>query len=304
MNLHVLEIPEGRVEIARWLERKLVSTDLSEFVAELTAFDGHGSTGSLGLNQILHKFGAAIFDEGLSGLPEEVLRSLLRSPKALYGLQEQVLVNGGPFWAELASEVTSLPPFQAPHGGTTESQSGNHQTTDAKATPAQRHKSRSQVRRIAVFATALSVVIAIGVGGILWFNSAETGVTPVAATGWGWDRPGALKTDLEADQYLRQLADSANEWFSKRPDSPEALEKRLGEFLHGCQTLIAADHKPLAVEDREWLVGKCKAWAEKLEGHLASLESNASLQETQEAADETIRNLLNAMRQHADELAA
>ena len=57
---------------------------------------------------------------------------------------------------------------------------------------------------------------------------------------------------------------------TKRPDDPIDLARRIGEFRQGCSVLILSPHKPLSGQDRAWLVGKCRAWAAKLDAHLAA----------------------------------
>ena len=136
-------------------------------------------------------------------------------------------------------------------------------------------------------------------------KSSETiQVASAKPTGWGWDRPGALKSNIPADEYLNSLADSANEWFNKRPESPRDLATRIAQFRKGCSTLILADHQPLAEEDRTWLVEKCRAWAEKLDAHLVAIEAGQEVDSVRAAADETINKLMTAMRNRASEIAA
>jgi hypothetical protein len=114
--------------------------------------------------------------------------------------------------------------------------------------------------------------------------------------GWGWDRPGALAVDLNAPEYLNHLADGANEWFKKRPETRQDLEQRLREFRRGCDTLIAAPHPQLSDADRDWLVERCRVWSGKLDQHVADLQTGTELTRVRDAADETIRKLIQALR--------
>ena len=131
----------------------------------------------------------------------------------------------------------------------------------------------------------------------------DQGATAVAASGWGWNRPGALADDLPPGVYLDRLADAAGEWFKKRPDDPIALARRIGEFRQGCSVLILSPHKPLSARDRAWLVEKCRAWAAKLDAHLAALEAGASAAKVRDDADATISKLIEALRDRAKSLA-
>jgi hypothetical protein len=125
---------------------------------------------------------------------------------------------------------------------------------------------------------------------------------PVA--GWGWDRPGALASHLPADEYLLHLANAAQDWFKRRPETAEGLRIRIEEFRHGCDTLIAAPHTPLAAADRAWLVERCTAWRGKLDEHLAALAAGSPVPEVRDAADATVNKLMTALRDRAAMLAA
>lgn len=119
------------------------------------------------------------------------------------------------------------------------------------------------------------------------------------AIGWGWSRPGALPQDLAPATYLDRLADDAEEWFAKRLEDPSALAMRITEFRLGCSSLIAAEHRPLSADDRAWLIEKCQAWAEKLEGHLAAVEAGQDPLQVRAEADETVNKLIQALRERA-----
>ncbi len=123
------------------------------------------------------------------------------------------------------------------------------------------------------------------------------------ASGWGWDRPGAIPNDVPPSTYLTTLAHGADEWFNKRPTDPEGVKKRISDFRKGCSTLIASSHEPLAEEDRTWLVEKCKKWRDKLDEHLAALDAGEDPLAVRAAADETVTKLIKAMRARADGLA-
>src|SRR5262249_31465422 len=125
---------------------------------------------------------------------------------------------------------------------------------------------------------------------------------PAAPTGWGWDRPGALEANRTREEYLNGLADSANEWFNKRPETPQALAKRLNEFRAGCSTLILAQHESLAQKDRDWLRERCRLWAGKLDKHLADLEAGKSVEAVRGEADATVNQLMQALRTRAGQV--
>ncbi len=122
---------------------------------------------------------------------------------------------------------------------------------------------------------------------------------PSAATGpaWGWAKPGALPTGLVRDAYLARLADEAEGWFARRPEDPIALARRIAEFRQGCSTLILADHPALSEADHGWLVERCRAWASKLDAHLADVEARKDPTTVRAEVDQTVRKLIAALRE-------
>jgi hypothetical protein len=125
------------------------------------------------------------------------------------------------------------------------------------------------------------------------------GPNVASSPGWGWNRPDALPQDLPRNAYLNHLADAAHAWFNQRPDDPVALAKRIAEFRQGCSVLIQSPHRPLPADDRAWLVDKCRAWAAKLDAHLAAIQSGQDALKVRGEADETINRLIAALRERA-----
>lgn len=137
-------------------------------------------------------------------------------------------------------------------------------------------------------------------GGAVAVNSGSTPTPAPAAKPWGWEKPGAIAADVDSAEYLHGLADAAGDWFNKRPEKRADVTKRILAFRRGCSTLILSDHQPLAEADREWLVERCRAWAGKLDAHVAALEAGGDVLEVRTAADATIRKLINAINQRAE----
>jgi hypothetical protein len=117
-----------------------------------------------------------------------------------------------------------------------------------------------------------------------------------ATSGWGWNRPDAFPQELTRRAYLDHLADSAQEWFRERPNTPLTLARRIAGFRQSCSVLILTAHRPLPAEDRTWLVERCQAWAARLDAHLAAVEAGESWRIVRNRADETIIKLITALR--------
>lgn len=308
MNLVAITIPEEPERLADWLERQLVGPDLGALVAELSAVHGPppaapGLAGDLVGDRL-----AQVRACGLAALPPDALRRLLRQPAALFELQELVLSEASDYWDRLLSADATL---DAP------ASRGEHRLSafldtwapEGRREPALRpFPSRGRwYRRPVVVSLATAAALLLTVGAALWFAvdrfRPPHQVVPVA-TAWGWNRPEALAPEASDADYLRKLAREADDYFAEQPDEPAALARRILEFREGCTRLILADH-PLQPATRDWLRERCNAWAEKIDGHLRSLEK-ANGRNTPQVRDDmaaTVRQLQNALRAQADKLA-
>ncbi|HJZ58526.1 MAG TPA: hypothetical protein VKE74_26530, partial [Gemmataceae bacterium] len=92
---------------------------------------------------------------------------------------------------------------------------------------------------------------------------------------------------------------SAEEWFNEKPEDAAALARRINELRTGCSKLIFSPHEPLPEKDREWLVGKCREWAKKMDDHLTALEAGADLRAVRADVDQTVTKLSAALRERA-----
>lgn len=292
MSPVLLELPNDVADWPVWLERQLVGLRLAEFVDELELISGAKGAGPA-LDEVLDRQAPQVLARGLSVLSEVQTRTLLQHPRLLLDLQERVLIDGGDYWrtversADHDRQVADAWPQLA-----AELNSPAPQATVSAQGPGQGGASPRSSRRQAVWVTLAAALL---IAATAWRLRPEP-----APTGWGWDRSGALAVALPPDQYLNHLADSANEWFNKRPESADALAQRLREFRQGCDALIAAPHTTLAKADRDWLVERCRAWSGKLDGHLADLSTGAKpLEQVRSEADETVRKLMQAIRDRA-----
>jgi len=202
------------------------------------------------------------------------------------------VIDGGDYW-----------PQQSPNRDDVQklAERGWHALSAATSPPSADGSQRQQATRqtawhrqpwIVSLATAACLLIAM----FIWDSFLRPQRLSVAS-GWGWNRSGALPQDVQADVYFARLADGADEWFKQRPKTAEDLAKRTGQFRQGCSTLILADHRPLSAEDRKWLIDKCREWAVKLDQHLAAVEADyPDVQDIRDQADETIHKLIAALR--------
>ncbi len=306
MRLPALEVPDEPAELAGWLERHLVGPELAALVAELEAVHGPLTDAGPSARSLLGSHLEAALLDGLATVPPPILRRFLRRPRLLLDLQGLILAHGGAHWdrlahrgADLADQVedgrrrlfAALPLAASPA------------TLHPDILPMPRPTSWHRSPWLVAPATAASVLLAA----IAYDRARPQAAIPVAVaptpTGWGWSKPGALPQDLPPGPYLARLADDAEDWFHKRPETSLALARRIAEFRQGCSTLILTNHRPLAPPDQAWLIDRCRAWATKLDAHLAALEAGADPAATRAEADATVRKLINALRDRAARLA-
>lgn len=291
MKLHALTIPEDDAQLPSWLERQLVGPHLAALIAELEAVHGRPKS-PLGVDEVIGGQLPDVLDRGLRTLPRETIQRLLTQPRLLVELQARVLVEGSSYWDTVAADSPELRDM---------SDKGRRRfpeflrRDDQPATIAIRVAWFQRPLFVSLVTTAAVLCVVFAV---FHWQSSEVPVQ----TGWGWNKPGALREDVAADDYLNSLADAAEDWFNQQPQDPRALAARISQFRQGCSTLILADHEPLSADDRQWLVGKCRAWAGKLDGHIADLESGRDPSEVREEASATVTSLISALRTHAAEL--
>ncbi len=282
-----LDIPETQRELVAWLESHLLGMQLGDLVSELQAVHGTRSGGP-SLEQACGGKLANVLQYGLGTLEVDRLRQLLQHPRLLLSLQDEIVQHGGEHWMQrplrreeevaLASQWKLLESVMSP-------------TVVAAAPPATQRGWFGRAAIAAVLSAAATLTIAF---------SLRDRLVPAPAAGWGWEKPGALAIKLPPREYLNHLADAAQDWFKKRPENAPDLARRVAQFRQGCSTLILAEHQALAPADRDWLRERCRAWATKLDAHLAAIEAGEDIAAVRAAADETVNKLIKAIRERAD----
>ncbi len=323
MTIHVLDIPDDPAQLPRWLEQKLVGLDLAALVAELTAVHGAPAQSSPTVREVLGDQLDTVLASGLGGVSRGTLGYLMLRPQLLLELQELVFVSGGPYWDRVEQPSVEfqelihrsrlrLEAFLANQTGTPRSTNlaNRGQTTSIShsfRSPEQGERHIVRLRRTAAwyqhpalvsFATAAAVLFGV----FIYEHNlrpTETTLQVATKTTWGWNKPGAIPSQVPADAHLNALADAAAEWFNERPSDPAGLVKRIGEFRRGCSVLLLADHKPLSDDDRQWLLERCRTWAGKLDAHLAAAESSDEVIKVRTETDETINKLIDSLRARA-----
>jgi hypothetical protein len=325
MKFLLATLPDDTASQARWLEEHLLGLDLAGVVTELKAMGG-GREEPVGLDAALGDVLPQILRSGLGQLTTAHIQTMLRNPRLLLELQTRIFLEGGDYWnnlpeptAEIQEAVdrgrSRLQQFVTPKSVSAPSTSSSAPNKESQGFVA-REIVREPERTLAASAApkagrrwfshplVVSLATAAAVLAGVFVGQPNRLLPPQAqaAQGWGWSKSGAIDESVEAKAYLAKLSTGADDWFKKRPATPQALAQRILEFREGCSTLILSEHRPLKSEDKAWLIERCQAWAKKLDGHVADIESGKDVLQVRQEADETINKLKKALLERSEKV--
>ncbi len=322
MNLHLLNIPDNAEALAPWLEKQLLNGNLAELIAELAALRLETAKPAPLLDEALQGATEEVLQHGLAHLPPHALYTLLRQPALLLALQERVLVEGGAHWRRsidsrwgeaaaqgrerltrwlvaAADEQSKVAPLQPARQRENAPPRGSRRVGQDDDTPVWR---RMALSCLASAACALVALFALD-----WYRGAanlervRSSSAESARATWGWMDQAVFQGSETGPEHLRRLAEAAEQWFHHRPEDVSGVARRIGEFRQGCSQLLLAEHPALSPEDRVWLRERCRAWAGRLDDDLQSLEAGADALQVRSESDATIRRLIAALHNRAQE---
>ena len=288
MKLPSLDMPDDPQLVPSWLEHHLIGLELGEVVAELEAVHGPARSPTT-LDEVCGSDLPKVLEHGLTALPREQLRRLLKQPGLLLKLQERLLIDGGTYWNSLPLELEHIATVEHVFNVLKQNSFQSPSITSTLETCSTTDSWR-RARRI-VIAAAATVLVAIGLRLLPKSNP-----QPLA---WGWNRPGTFTADVTAGQYLDRLADRADEWRQRSHDTTGQLRNDLIDFRRACQTVLEATHSPLPPEQLDELKKRCRKWLSKINEHIEKLDKGASednLLKVRQQADETIGKLTTGIR--------
>lgn len=289
MKLVSLTLPDDSADWPAWLEQQLMGVELQTLIRELEILAPQPAPPP-DLDDVIGDHWPLVFERGLGSLGHERIRQLIRHPRLLLDLQEQVLISGGSYWR-------ALPPDEAASRGSQRvrervNQELNRQSLDATSPMAARQKSpRTERSRAISWVAALAASLLAAVGIWNWFSTRPES--------FAWESPQSIAADMPAEDYGNYLGDALREWwFSDQPESRDELIARLTRFRTACETLIDAQHPQLTAQQRTELVTKCRNWLTKINAHLAEASDEASdLSEVRAESNETVRAATKALQQ-------
>ncbi len=293
-----LEMPIEPQELRRWLEREVLGLRLKQLTEELDVFRREQKGEPPTLARILGEKQAAVCENGLSALNQTELQNLLEHPSCLLELQDLICLSGGRYWDRVERPAEAQEVAKRVWQGVVQ---------ELDAPPSRNSDPASTVESSRTRRNWLAGSLG---GGVLLaaslFIAAWMGLLSGPKQEWGWLREDTFTAKLEDGAYLNQLADRAGEWQTRDHSTAEELKSSLADFRRMCDLLQNSPLSQLTNEaDRAWLKERCKAWANKIDGHLAELRaSSKSLKDVTVESDATIEALQNALRTKANEIGA
>ena len=293
--LQIFTMPDDSSQLPHWIEQQLLGGDLSALVAQLAAVHHESSPSKQSLEAVLDTKHDAVLNGGLNQLDVSQITQFLTEPRLLLQLQEMVVREGGVYWTQLAEKSADL---QTPVA-TGRSRLSRYlvMTPDAPTSsppPVQLNPQPTRRALIASLAVAATLLIAV-----LGYRVATSPARSSAEVAWGWSRPNVLPSSGSRADYFNALADSANQWFDKRPTTAAELASRVGQLRQGCSILLLAPHSPLSKEDRDWLIERCQLWAGDFDAQLKAVEAGADPQTVRGETDATVNKLIDMLRDRA-----
>ncbi|MCA9131089.1 MAG: hypothetical protein KDB22_28590 [Planctomycetales bacterium] len=305
-SLTLLEIPESDAQRPAWLEQQLVGTKLGDlvqqlrFVREQFPHSSPALVAETDLDTFLSDERDAVLQSGLAPLGERRLHALLQNPDLLLALQEFVLMHGGAYWTELIQQSTEVLKTGTAENRVTSASIdfASKRNERLVASEGKQDGRRIQQRRTWLWASMAAAACVLVVTGIALNRSGND-----RSSGWGFNNPDLFSTQATSSEYFASLANAANQWFDKPTPDSIALQKRLGEFSHGCAALIEAKHQPLSEPERAWLVAKCRDWKSKIDLLQTQLAAgNVSLEEGAAQAKELVDRMVSALRTESQQV--
>lgn len=280
----IADMPTDPADWPSWLERELVGLDLGPLVAELSLVqnpEGKANSDSVSLESLLGDDLERVLRQGLASLPPAKLAALLKRPTMLLVLQERIVVDGGAHWRSVPRTDRHR---EAAQKGWQRLQAAIDETM---VEPKPKPKPPPQgliARSWMLWGSAAALLLAV----VGWWYQTPRGI--------GFDRPGLMTARVDAAEHLKQLAEAAADYTMESRLDRQRLRQRITAFRKGCDTLLAAKHEQLVTNDADWLRERCRAWAEKLDGHLADLDAGKPLEDIRAAAEETRTKMVTALK--------
>lgn len=298
MNPLALELPEDHSLWATWLDHQVVGPDLRLLVRQWELLAGINS--ELFPEESWEQRLVAQFTDqlpkilayGLGALSSDELRRFLRQPRLLLALQEQVFMNGGPYWERLSRSAMHLDDsagssykVRAAVRETAQPAVKKEHQVEASASLARNSApkpSRSPLRTIlmlaAVAASALFAVVYL---------------QPKSQSRF-FDRTGLVVSSLEGREFTKSLAVAIrDDW--KADSSDAEFRNQLRSLRDSCERLLTADLHQLSPAVAQDLKIRCRKWQTSFSQMLDALDTGRPVSRVRQEANQLVDRLVTVL---------
>jgi hypothetical protein len=309
-------LPDDRKDWATWLEKQILSLQLTTLVEQLITL-GSKHPPEITFQVWMANDRANILKYGLQQIDLPRIELLVRNPALLLDLQKLVLLEGEEYWLKLPRSqsqivydktvlnqvAAQIDNPQAPslalsdtaitnkaekNASREESSNGIRHITSPSTTGAKRS---SWLTWTAIAATAAAILLAV-------FNPF------LPAKQEKFFAAVELQTPTDTPQLaLNRMAQRVQSDWQRNLNNRTDLQQQLLAFRDSCDFLIdgplvqTLDGLPInTIED---VRNRCRKWKTKATELIASLEAGASLDTIQQEADKMIETLTNKLREIA-----
>ena len=306
MNPLATELPEDHSLWATWLDHQVVGPDLRLLVRQWELLAGINSElfpEESWEQRLVSQFSdqlPKILANGLGALSSDELLRFLRQPRLLMALQEQVFLNGGPYWERLsrseihveeASGISSkvraaVREFDQAEGAREHRLHVSSSSEKSSTLPSTESSTKSFSRSPLRMALMLAAVAASALIAVFLMQPRDQGRY--------FARTGLIVSSLEGRDFTKSLAVAIREdWDTDSSD--EEFRNQLRSLRDSCERLLAADLRQLSPAVAQDLKTRCKKWQASFSEMLDGLDTGRPVSEVRQEANQLVERLVTVL---------
>jgi hypothetical protein len=306
MNPLATELPEDHSLWATWLDHQVVGPDLRLLVRQWELLAGINSElfpEESWEQRLVSQFSdqlPKILANGLGALSSDELLRFLRQPRLLMALQEQVFLNGGPYWERLSrSEIhveeaygisskvrAAVREFDQAEGAREHRLHVSSSSEKSATLPSTKSSTKSFSRSPLRMALMLAAVAASALIAVFLMQPRDQGRY--------FARTGLIVSSLEGRDFTKSLAVAIREdWDTDSSD--EEFRNQLRSLRDSCERLLAADLRQLSPAVAQDLKTRCKKWQASFSEMLDGLDTGRPVSEVRQEANQLVERLVTVL---------
>lgn len=310
MNPLALELPEDQSLWPTWLDHQVVGPDLRLLVRQWELLSGASAGYSAGYSagfspedssgesweqRLVSQFSdqlPKILANGLGALSSDELLRFLRQPRLLLALQEQVFLNGGPYWERLSRSEIHVEEASGISSKVRATVREFDQAEGARehrlhvSSSSEKSSTKSSSRSPLRMALILAAVAASALIAVFLMQPRDQGRY--------FARTGLVVSSLEGREFTKSLAVAIREdWDTDSSD--EEFRNQLRSLRDSCERLLAADLRQLSPAVAQDLKTRCKKWQASFSEMLDGLDTGRPVSEVRQEANQLVDRLVTVL---------